>query len=506
MRSYVVFFTLLTMGGLFVVFQVTGDRAPHKVTVKVEPRVEGDEPDAKERSATKGKQEGKQASGGKKASGTSGTSKDKPEPKKLEPRMQRPLRVVSLGWELIAPGVVANGGARPDKGSLFSKERLEVHLAAFRTMQEVESALARGGSDAMGADVALVPLPELVASYERLKALAPKVFLVLGWSRGRDGLMASTGTSLARLPRGRIDLVGKAGRSDTFFSLFTLELLGVPVKQVRLIAADDRRAKKAKLSAMERPLTTGAPVGDRRFLLTTADATRLIPMVAVAADGLIKGHQDALAIWGQVWLAGVEKLQRDVPAAARKVAGLKNAPHALDLLKRLGQIEAAPLMDNARLAGLSGRAPVTLELLFGRCWQIWRDSGVLSSPIPKPIPVHVGIMSAMVRTYPALVEAEPPKAKPGRSRPTGGGSGEAPRLTFKPKVRRWNEQELVPQVAFVSTVFERAQVRVSVRDSVGRARSLTRTVTQRFDVPTPGRIQPGAHKGDGLIQVKITME
>jgi hypothetical protein len=35
---------------------------------------------------------------------------------------------------------------------------------------------------------------------------------------------------------------------------------------------------------------------------------------------------------------------------------------------------------------------------------------------------------------------------------------------------------------------------------------LTRTVTQRFDVPTPGRIQPGAHKGDGLIQVKITME
>jgi len=493
MRSYVVFFLLVAMTGLFVVLQVTREPALHQATVApaagtgtgtgiVTPRVKG-----------------------KAKKGSRPASDKKPAPKPLPPLMKRPLRVASLGWELIAPGVVANGGATPGKKSLFKKARLDVHLAAFKSMEELEAALARGGGDPLGADVAILSLPELVAAHERIRALDPQVFLVLGWSRGRDGLMVAANTSLTKLPRGRLDLIGQRGSSPTFFSLFVLELAGVPASRVRLIEMEDKRAKKALFAALERPLPAGVAAGDRKFLATTADAGRLVPVVAVAPNGMIKSNTEALVTWGQVWLAGVERLHADVPAAAREVAALKSAPHALDLLKRLGQIDAAPLIDNARLAGLSGRDPVALNGLFRHCWHIWRTVGVLSSPMPEPPPIHTGIMAAMVRTYPAMVEAEPPRPRtPAATRQEAAGTGTlSTLLVHRLGARRWERQALVGPTGFIAAVFGQAQVKVSVRDSIQRARELVADITARYDISTPGRLHPARHAGDGLVRVEI---
>ena len=94
--------------------------------------------------------------------------------------MKRPLRVVGLGWELIEPAVVANDGDRSGKQSAFAPSNLTAHLRAFKTAAEVEAALARGGHDEGGADVAILPLPEFVAAHERIKALSPTVFFITG--------------------------------------------------------------------------------------------------------------------------------------------------------------------------------------------------------------------------------------------------------------------------------------------------------------------------------------
>src|SRR6202044_3824992 len=93
----------------------------------------------------------------------------------------RPLRVIALGWDLAAPALLANGGIDPGDKSEFTAAGLDVHVAAVDAMSAVEGALARGGGDKDGADIAVVPFCELVASYERLRALSPEAFFVVGW-------------------------------------------------------------------------------------------------------------------------------------------------------------------------------------------------------------------------------------------------------------------------------------------------------------------------------------
>jgi len=495
MRSYLVFVLLLAMGGVFVVLQVTRQPERHQVTVRAATSVD----------AGPGSGAGVQTDAGRRHEASKRGKRGKRAPdKKAAPRMKRPLRVASLGWELLAPGVVANGGATPGKDSLFRKERLDVQLMAFRSLEELEAALARGGADPLGADVAIAPLPELVSALERLRALAPRIFLVLGWSHGRDGLMAASDVSLTRLPRGRPSLIGQRGAAETFFALFMLELAGVPASRVRLLEPKDKLSKTAQLAAMERPLPSGVSVGDRKFVVTTADATRLVPLVAVAPEGLVKSHGDALAAWGQVWMEGVERLQRDVPTAARQVAALKEAPHALDLLKRLGQIDPAPLMDNARLAGLSGRSALTLAELFRRSWQIWRESGVLSSPMPEQIPVYTGIMAAMVHTYPEMVEADPARTGPASKADKEPAREELHTLlTYEARGRRPDAAALQGEVAFLAEVFGRAHLEVSVRGGLKKARALVEATTSRYDITHPGRITAVAHHGNRAARVTI---
>ncbi len=502
MRSTVVFLILAAMSGLFVVLQVTRKPTPHRSSLAPAP--------APPRAvATKG---AAAKGGAKKAIASAPKKKAAPE-KPPPPRMTRPLRVASLGWELIAPGVVANGGAEPGKTSAFKKERLEVHLAAFPKLDELEAALARGGADPNGADVAILPLPELCASYERLRALAPQVFLVLGWSRGRDGLLAAKEELLQRPPRaGRVELAAERGSSPAFLALFLLEAAGVAPKRVSLVdpaallgRAASRPAGPARrppaFAALERPLPASAKLGDHKFVATTADARRLIPIVAVAPSGLLASHGEALSAWGQVWLGGVAELERDVPAAARQVSALKLAPPAIELLGRLGGIEAASLAENARLFGLSGRDPVSLEELFRRSWSLWRASGLLTSPPPERAPVAGDAVAAMVRTYPTLVEAAPPPA----ARPRAGGA--APTrpgerlLSHAPAVRK--PAEALPPLAFLAAVFDRSTLKVSWRESLSQARALVASASERFDLPRPERLQAAAHKDGPTVTIEV---
>ena len=139
---------------------------------------EGEAADDKagEGEAGDGKAADEKAAGGEKAG-----EKAPEEPK-------RPVRVVGLGWEVLAAGVLANDGLDPGEKSKFKEAGVETHFAAVANMGTVQKQLARGGADEKGADVALLPLPDFVASYERLRGLDPKVFFIVGWSYGRDGV------------------------------------------------------------------------------------------------------------------------------------------------------------------------------------------------------------------------------------------------------------------------------------------------------------------------------
>ncbi|MCA9671373.1 MAG: hypothetical protein KC503_37505, partial [Myxococcales bacterium] len=233
MRRYLVFALLVLMGVSFVMSVSTRPRAAHRV------------PAAQSRSGSgNGSGNGSGSAASKAKPGSKPT--DKARPAKAVKKIARPLRLVCLRWAPCAPAIVANGGVRTAKGSLYAARGLDVRVGARVDIKDIERALGAGGGKADGADIAIVPLSELVAAHERLRALAPRVVLLTGWSHGDVALIARTPAAaraaLRPYARGRVTLSGAPGRSATLLSLFTLDLAGVAPERVALVGASTRSA------------------------------------------------------------------------------------------------------------------------------------------------------------------------------------------------------------------------------------------------------------------------
>jgi hypothetical protein len=381
------------------------------------------------------------------------------------PPLDRPLRVVTHGWELLAPGVVANDGGTAGKQSVFAKHGLAVELSAVDDAGKVEAALARGGADEHGADVAVLALPTFVASYERLRALAPVIFFVTGWSEGREVLFSKTDTFATLPKKGALRLRGRSGEAAAFLGLFGLELAGIAPERVELV--DD---VGASWSATTRP-RGGDPLGGK-ILLSTGEASRLVALVAVAPAALVDKSTAALEIWAQGWLEGQARVAADAAGAGRRVASLKGAPEALGVLSRLGELSAASLADNAAALGLSGRGAVTVQILFDRCWSLWRAAKVLSIP-PEHAPVDGRIVAALVRSGEG---ARPTEAA---ARPASDGS--EPLLVHQLPKGELDEERLVERLGFLAGVFRRSPLRLTLHGPrAAHAQAVLDRTAERF--------------------------
>ncbi|MFO0592383.1 MAG: hypothetical protein U0441_32870 [Polyangiaceae bacterium] len=395
--------------------------------------------------------------------------------------MDRPLRVASLGWDLAAPGLLANGGADPAQTSDFSAAGLEVHIAPTDSTSMLEAALARGGEDKDGADIAILPLPTFVASYERLRALSLDIFFVTGWSRGHDAVLAGK----PEWPqKGEVKLAAAPGSPAAFVALFAFDLQGIPPSQVRLVAPSEPPAA-APFAAVDRSASPPREPMRDALLLTTADAPHLVPYVAVAPRGFIEQRSRALSAWASTWLAGARKLTRDPPAGARTVSSTKGAPEPISLLQTLGQSSPATLGDNVRAMGLSGRGGVTLDRLFQRSWALWRGVSLLATPAPDQAPISTGVVSSLAR-------AEPSEAAGGDDdKPRDVGPSPRTLLTYRQPDGKLDDAAMVSAAGLLAGVFERAPLRLAVNagGSVDKAKTkkLIDDATGRFGL-AQGRI------------------
>jgi hypothetical protein len=466
-RTKIVFVLLVAMLGGLVFFAASRERAPRAVP-----------PEIKTAAVDAGPAEAGSDLG--EAGAAAATAND------AGPALGRPLRVAAVGWETAAAGIVANGGRAPGAKSSFTAAGVDVYLRATDSMAEVEALLARGGADEEGADVAIVPLPALVAAYERLRALEPEAFLVVGWSRGREAIVGAKDASLVKPPPGRgretdeVRLATGHGDAATGFSLFVLDAAGMPPARVRLV----NDTKGAQYAAVTRPLaleTSGdAP---NKLLLTTADATQTLPIVAVAPHGLIEAHGRLLATWCKVWLDGLERLRKDVPSAARQVTQEAGAPEASALLERLGQIEPATVRANARALGLSGRSAVTLPALFQHYFRLWREVGAVSVPPPDKAPIDTSVFASLVRGDRSLAEGGP--SDPPRSVPADA----SVLLVHRFADAKVDEAALAASIGLLAGAFDRAAIRVSAR-APGLASSAIEAAYGRFDI-AQGRLLTG---------------
>lgn len=403
------------------------------------------------------------------------------------PKDEAPLRVTTLGWELVAAGAAL---ASPQGTS-------SMELAPESSLAAIEARLARGGADPQGADVAVLPLPSFVASFERLRALEPTVFLVVGFSRGREEVRAAARALLEAPPAGgevrlvaldattMADASARAvgSESATLLGLFALDLVGVPPTRIQMVAPGSPEAKAASFAA----LIKGAP-DPRPRAFSTADASRLVPIVAVAPKALLDARESAVRDWSRAWIDGLSRTKSDVPGVARRLAAKEAlplaasvgaAPEALVLVERLGQIEDVGLDPQASLIGPLANGAVTLESLMHRTWQLARAAGITAVAAPSPLPIDARIVATIA----------PPKMAPQTSEARAEGEGDAG-VRFGPlpagavaqlayRAVDGDAAQVANEIVFLAGVFERGVFKISVKGGDKAARAIAQDAHQR---------------------------
>jgi len=488
MRRGIVFLSLLGMLGVTAGMAALRER-PELLDRALSP--DGEDDDGDDPASDEGKGDGKADSKAKadadaadstaptSAKGTtpasaSASASDEPADPSEPPET---LRVVALGWEVLAPGVLANDGMSAGEDSRFREAGLDVTFAAVSDAEQVEVRLGRGGADERGADVALMPLPTFVASYERLRALSPQVFFVVAWSRGRDAMVGDA-ELLRNPPRGEIRVSGTPGSSEALLALFALQQAGVDPSRVRLepeAETGSRSRVRRDLQAVQR--RRSRELDARNLVMSTADATHLVPVVAVAPAGVVQRKRSALARWSRTWMAGARDLSADPADAARRLAAQKSAPEAVDLIDALGWLRFTDLHGAAEAAGLSGRSAVDLDGLFHRTWTLWREVGLLTTPPPERVPLNATIIADLAH------EATMSPAEPHRSAPRD--DAEALLVHTVPGRRLGADAEsaLVTEVGFLAGVFSRSTLVVWVPRSPDAAERVAHHAAERFGLP-----------------------
>ncbi|HEY6729362.1 MAG TPA: hypothetical protein VI197_35370, partial [Polyangiaceae bacterium] len=396
--------------------------------------------------------------------------------------LDRPLAVIASDWALATPGVLQNDGLEPNKKAAFTKAGLSLRLKASDKANDFENALARGGADDAGADVAILPLPEFVAAYESLKALDPVMFLITGWSSGREVIL-SRSRRLEKLPaQGPLLLRGTPGTSAMFLTAFVLDATGSGLDRVEF-EASDVAPPAAALWALSRQEVANVPKAyDGTVLLSTGEALQLIPYVAVAQRAFVERHTEALVTFSRVWFEGQARVARDPTAASRRLAQLSDGPEPLALLAKLGEMRTSSVTDNALSAGVAGRGAVNLTSLFERCWRYWRSLKVLTTPSPERVPVSGEVITQLV-----LGNTQPAPARPSAPKPASPqAAAQTPLLQLNAGPASRDDSQIISDVGFVAGVFARSTLRLSVYSQSTfdkkRSEALVAQISERFDL------------------------
>ena len=390
----------------------------------------------------------------------------------------RQLRIAGLGWDMMSAGILARDGELPREAASLKKQGLDARFGVLDA-EGLEAALARGGADERGVDIAILPLPRFVASYEKLKALDPVVFLVVGWIEGRDVILTKQ-KDFEPAPTATVKLRAKAGSGGAYAAVFGLEMAGVTPDRVSFVGEADAW-DVAALSKRE------SKDAKAHVLFTTAEASRLIPIVAVAQGSFVAKHEATVTAFAQAWFAGQQGVAEDAAGAARRIAKEQGELEPLGILEGLGELGPASLGENTALMGLSGRGAGTLERVFDRIWRSWRGSNLVGVP-PERAPLDSRIVAAVVRGGGDL-KPPPTKTDKGTKSPT-----EKPLLVYRAPKGALNEDLLLETAAFLAEAFPRSPVRVTIHrgadvDAKATAVTTARCI-ERFGLQ-PGRMAEG---------------
>jgi len=373
--------------------------------------------------------------------------------------LDRPLRVTTLGLALAAPGTMAHDALEAARDGGAARPSVDLEITTVATPQKLEARLVHGGNDADGADVAILSLPDLVASAERLRALEPQAFLVVGFSQSTERFHPLGGAP--KVPPQGTDVKVHVPPGDRlaareWTALFALDAVQVALPRVKLLT-DPERPKDAQYVA-----TTFLEKNEGEHVLSTVEAPGLVPYVAVATKGLLASKEPVLRAFAEQWLLGMQRSYGDAAGAAKRVIGKEGvvfsaasegATDLATLVDLLGRISKVSLADEARYFGLPAkegrRGP--LGALSSQMVEIFGESGLSATP-PTWELVEPKVVAALAKDVAPSAE----KLECARAR-------KAPILVRRESDKAFDEAALQRKIEAAALVFEGCAIRVSLR-------------------------------------------
>jgi hypothetical protein len=366
-------------------------------------------------------------------------------------KLDRPLRIGALDWSSVAAAIRQNDGTRlePSKAAddgAFTRAGVLVSIGTFAGLDAAKRALAVGGADPKGLDVLIAPLPDALGAIEPLRALELEIFLVSAWSEG--GFDVAATEPFTKLV-GPVALLGEGAWSSDFLARLALEVSGLDVD-----TSSDFDAGSADPFVWAGPHTRASSIpAGASIVLSTADASRLVPIVAVAPRALLTGEADVMARWASVWLEAEQKLAADAAGVARFVATQKGAPEPLELVARLGERTSVTRAENVEVFAAGRAGSSQLEWLVKRSWNTLRSAGRLAQPLPEKLPVDGSIVKQIARASDVVPESGPP------SWSEAAVAAATPALRI-PLRKGMSNAEIAPELVHWARAFPRAAFRI----------------------------------------------
>ncbi len=411
-----------------------------------------------------------------------------PPPSKV-PRLERPLRVSAYTWESASAIVLANAGLRSGPNSAYVSNKLILHARAAEGMGEIERALARGGNEETGIDIAIAPLPWLIASYERLRALKLQVFYVVGWSYGREGLFVRKGDTAFEGTSDETRLFTTGGDSSVSLALFAADAEGLPLTKIRTTSG----VKAADIAAEAKPFTAlTAPEGPNEPRFTTLDASRLVPIVAVASSTFLESYRATVVDFARITRRAIADTAADVPSAARKLAPMTGVMEPATLLERLGSLQFANLRDNARVFELHGLYGASLRTLVARNFELFHGTGAIHVTQADHILLRPDVVVQLGSGDPEI--APEPHVN-------GAPVGEARKVMVTRFAEKISEDLYASELALLAEIFPRAHLRLGL-GKTGSFKHVVELAKSRYGVDV-ARLVTGAVVERATMSIEV---
>src|SRR5436305_3583310 len=345
-----------------------------------------------------------------------------------KPVVQFPINV----WPGWAPIIVANGGMAANEASVFNRKYgFYVQLSKVDDPVKARDLFASGHSHVLWGTLDMISLfaPELVKDSRTVPVVCQQV----DWSNGGDGIVARgdiRSINDFRMKAGKRRKVVLAQNSPSHYLIMSLLVdAGIDPAEVDFKWAGDAPAA-AKIFVQDTSFeafvgwspdiyTISDKVPGTRLVVTTGSANHLIADVWAVRNDFYRDHPDIVANLMRGIFEGMDKVRKDVPAAAQILSKAYNIP-VEDCQGMIGK-DGGVAEGDAHLTNyrenvnffLDPMNPSNFEIVWNRASTIYKSLGAIDAPVPPAKVKAAAILAKMSEEYKEVRDLSQPTFRPG---------------------------------------------------------------------------------------------